>query len=80
MYCCMVLFGDLCQEIIAFKLITFGADWLSVFQGIRIGVIVQSKEDNAPVMISVHCISHHTYLTIQFFFKMGIVKKIENVL
>jgi hypothetical protein len=63
----MVLFGDLCQEIIVFKLITFGANGVNVFSGIRIGVIVQLREDNAPFMISVHCISHYTNLIVQTF-------------
>ncbi len=48
----MVLFDDLCQEIIASKLITFGADGVNVFEGIGIGVIIQLKKDNAPFMIS----------------------------
>jgi hypothetical protein len=60
----MELFGDMCQEIIAFKLITFGANGVNVFSGIRIGVIVQLKEDNAPFIISVHCISHNTNLVV----------------
>jgi hypothetical protein len=36
----MVFFGDLNQDNIASKLITFGIDGVSVFQGVRIGVIV----------------------------------------
>lgn len=31
-------------------------------------------------MIGVHCMSHCTNLTVQTFFRMGIVRKIENVL
>jgi hypothetical protein len=36
----IVLFGDLCQETIAYKLITFRVDGVSVFQGIVIGVTI----------------------------------------
>jgi hypothetical protein len=53
---------------------------VNVFQGIKIGVIVQLKEDNAPFMISVHYISHYTNLIIQTLFKMCIVRKIEDLL
>jgi hypothetical protein len=36
----MVLFGDLNQDNITSKLITFGVDRVSVFQGVKIGVIL----------------------------------------
>jgi hypothetical protein len=49
----MVLFGDLCQETISSKLITFGANGVSVFQIIKIGVAIQLKKENAPLMIGV---------------------------
>ncbi len=39
----MVLFGDLNKDNIAYKLITFGVGGVSVFQGIRIGVIDHLK-------------------------------------
>jgi hypothetical protein len=38
------------------------------------------KEENAPFMIGVHCMSHYTNLIVQTLFRMGIVKKVENVL
>ncbi len=34
----MILYGDLTQKNIASKLITFGVNGVSVFQGVRIGV------------------------------------------
>jgi hypothetical protein len=37
------------------------------------------KEENAPFMIGVHCMNHHTNFEIQTFYKMGIVEKIENI-
>jgi hypothetical protein len=49
----MVLFGDLNPDDIASKLITFGVDGVNVFQGVKIGVIFQLKNQNAPFMISV---------------------------
>jgi hypothetical protein len=52
---------------------------VNVFLKIRIGVVVQLKEENAPFMITVYCMSHHTNFGVQTFSKMGIVKKIENI-
>ncbi len=40
----MILYGDLTEENISAKLITFGVNVVSVFQGVRIGVIVQLKD------------------------------------
>jgi hypothetical protein len=40
----MILYGDLTQKNIASKLITFGVNGVSVFQGVKINVIVQLKD------------------------------------
>jgi len=54
----MVFFSDLVSETIASKLITFGIDGVSVFQGVIIVVIIQLKDQNALFMIYVHCMTH----------------------
>jgi hypothetical protein len=51
-----------------------------MFQNIRIGVIVQLKKQDAPIIISVHCMNHWTNMVVQTFYKLGIVWKIEVVL
>jgi hypothetical protein len=76
----MVLYGDLNQDNIPFKLITFGANKVRVFQGVRTNVTVQLKNQNAPFMIGVHCTSHHINLVVQTLSKFDIVGKIEDVL
>jgi hypothetical protein len=40
----MVLYGGLIQKIIAWKLITFGANGVSVFQGDKTGGLVERLE------------------------------------
>jgi hypothetical protein len=40
----MVFFGDLNQNTIASKLITFKLDGVSVFQGVRTSVTIQLKD------------------------------------
>ncbi len=76
----MILYGDLTQESVASKLITFGANGVSFFQGVITSVIVQLKDQTTPFMTSVHYMSHRTNLVVQTFYKMGIVGKIEDVL
>jgi len=76
----MVFFGDLTQNTISFKLLTFVVDGVNVFQSIRICMIVQLKEQDAPFIISVHCMNHCTNMVVQTFYKLGIVWKIEVML
>jgi hypothetical protein len=73
----MVLFGDLNKDNIAYKLITFGVGGVSVFQAVRIGVIVHLKNQNVPFMIGVHCMSHRINLVIQTLSKLSIVEKMK---
>jgi hypothetical protein len=76
----MVLFGDLNKDNIASKLVTFAVNEVNVFQGVKIGVTVWIKNQNAPFMIGVHYTSHCINLAVQMFSKFNIVRKIEDVL
>ncbi len=69
----MVFFGDFTQNTISFKLLTFVVGEVNVFQSIKIGVIVQLKEQDASFMISVHCMNHCTNMVVQTFYKLGIM-------
>jgi hypothetical protein len=64
----MVFFGDLTQNTISFKLLTFVVDEVNVFQNIKTRVIVQLKEQDAPFIISVHCMNHCTDTVVQTFY------------
>jgi hypothetical protein len=52
---------------------------VNVFQNVKIGVTIQLKDHYAPSMVDVHCMNHHTNLTIQILFKSCIVGKIKDV-
>jgi hypothetical protein len=52
--------------------------WMCL-KNVKIGVIIQLKDQYAPFMIDVHCMNHHTSLTIQTFLKSCIVGKIKDV-
>jgi hypothetical protein len=73
----MVLFGDLNQDNIASKLIIFRANGVNVFQGVRIGVAIQLKNQNAPFMISVHCTSHCINLAVKLFPSLALWEKLK---
>jgi hypothetical protein len=44
------------------RLVCMGADGAAVFQGSRMGVMVQLIEQHAPFMLQIHCVAHRTNL------------------
>jgi hypothetical protein len=46
------------------KLICFGIDGVTTFQGSKISVIVQLKENHAPLMLGVHYVAHQINLVV----------------
>jgi hypothetical protein len=52
------------DDVIAEKLLCFGADGAAVFQGARSGVTTQLTEKFAPYLMGVHCMSHRTNLAV----------------
>ena len=65
------------QTEIAKRLICFGADGVSVFQGSRNNVTAQMKEHVAPFMFGIHCMAHRTNLAVQALSNLPVVAKIE---
>ncbi len=51
--------GGLPQDQIAKKFICFGVDGANVFQGTKINVTRQIRDNCAPHWIGVHCMPHH---------------------
>jgi hypothetical protein len=54
--------GGLIQEDTTKRLICFGANGASIFQGCRTSVTFQLKEKFAPCMMGQHCMVHQTNL------------------
>ncbi len=55
----LLQYGGLYETNLTSKLISFGADGVSIFQEAKICVITQLKEKHAPFMLRVlHCIAH----------------------
>jgi hypothetical protein len=59
---------------------TFCANGVSFFQGIKSGVIQQIYNVWAPHSIRVHCMAHETNLAVQTLSHLQMVNKIEGLL
>jgi hypothetical protein len=57
MFIAMVTFGGLNFEKLGAKFILMGYDGSSVFQGVRVGVTAQMKENVAPILMEIHSYS-----------------------
>jgi hypothetical protein len=76
----MEAYGGLPPSEIAGKLISFGADGVSVFQGVRTRVTVQLKDSHVPFVMGIHCMSHRTNLAVQTLSQVPLVARIEDML
>ncbi len=76
----LLIQGRLIEVEIGKKLVSLGANGGSMFIGCRTSVLVQMKEKLAFYLVVVHCCAHHTNLTIQTFFYLSIVHRLEDLL
>ncbi len=65
------------REDVAKKLLCFGADVASIFQGGKTRVIKQIKETWAPFSMGVHCVAHRTNLAVQYLSNLTFITYIE---
>jgi len=72
--------GDLTHEQISRRLICFGADGISTFQGVRMGVTVQIQSKFVPFCTGVHCIAHRCNLAAKSLFALPIFGVVEQVI
>jgi hypothetical protein len=61
----LFMYGGLLQQQLGKKLIFFGADGATVFQGARSGVIRHLMEGFIPFVIPMHDFAHHTNLAVE---------------
>jgi hypothetical protein len=71
--------GGLTHEEIASKLVCFGADGVSTFQGSKSGVTTQIREKWAPFCLGVSCSSHRINLVVETMTKYPMVSRLENM-
>jgi hypothetical protein len=72
--------GNLTQEEIASKLICFGTNGMSTFQGHKTGVTTQIREKYAPFSFGIHCFSHKMNLIVQTMSNYPMIARIESLL
>ncbi len=72
--------GGLIQEDSTKRLICFGANGASIFQGYRTNVTFQLKEKFALCMMGQHCMAHQTNIVVQVLSNLPMVAKLEDLL
>jgi hypothetical protein len=72
--------GGLIQKETTKRLICFGCNGASVFQGCPTSVTFQLKEKFAPCMMVQHCMAHQTNLIVQVLLNLPMVAKLEDLL
>jgi hypothetical protein len=72
--------GGLTKDMIGKKLMTFGANGVSIFQGVKSRVTKQISDGWAPHSMGEHCMAHQTNLMIQTLSHLSMVNRIEGLL
>ncbi len=72
--------GGLTQEETTKRLICFGIDGASIFQGCRTKVTFQLKEKFVPYMVGQYCMAHRTNLAILILSNLHMVAKLKDLL
>jgi hypothetical protein len=71
--------GGLSHEQIASKLVCFGADGVSTFQGAKTGVTTQIREKWGPFSLGANCCSHRVNLVVENLSKYRMVSRLERL-
>jgi hypothetical protein len=72
--------GGLNEDLIAQKLLCFGADGVAAIQGARTGVSKKLLQDHAPFASAVHCWAHKLNLAFKALGNLDIMHAIEDLL
>ncbi len=76
----LIKFGRLNETKVCNTLVCFGANEITIFQGLKFGVTTQLMHKHAPFVSGVHFMAHCTNLAIQTFSGLTLVAKIETLL
>jgi hypothetical protein len=76
----LVKFGGLIETKVANTLVCFGANKMTIFQGLKFGVTTQLMHKHALFVSNVHVMAHCTNLVVQTFSGLTLVTKIETLL
>jgi hypothetical protein len=67
------------DSLVAERLVCFGTDGVSMFQGCRTGVTQQLKDQDTPFCLGVHCMAHRTNLAVEPLSNLPVVSKLESL-
>jgi len=71
--------GGLSHEELASKLVCFGADGVSTFQGPKTSITAQIREKWAPFILEISCVSHRVNLVVETLLKYLMVSRLESL-
>jgi hypothetical protein len=71
--------GGLSREEIASKLVCFGADGVSTFQGSKTGVTTQIREKWAPFTLGANCSNHRINFVVETLSNYPMVSRLESL-
>jgi hypothetical protein len=72
--------GGLNEDATASKLVCFGADGVSAFQGKRTGVTIQIKQNYAPHATGIHCLAHKLNLAVKTLSQLAVFHEVEELM
>jgi hypothetical protein len=76
----LVTKGGLNEDAIAEKLVCFGADGVSAFQGKRTGVTVQIRNNFALHATGIHCLAHKINLAVKTLSQLAVFHEVEELM
>jgi hypothetical protein len=74
----LLVSGGLNEIFLLGKLICFGANGVSIFQGVKIGVTKHIKEFWVPFSMGFHCVAHRANLTLQSLYDLIFIARLDS--
>jgi hypothetical protein len=65
---------------LANKVVCFGVNGITIFQGLKISVTIQFTNKHCPFLIGIHCMAHQCNLDVQAFSFLTFVVNFEALL
>jgi hypothetical protein len=72
--------GGLPDDAIAYKILCFGADGISAFQGKKTGITIQIKNKFAPFVAGIQCHAHKINLAVKTLSQLSIFQAVEDLM
>ncbi len=77
--CSLTIFGGMSKINIANKVVYFGANSVTIFQGLKISVTIQLVNKHRPFVVGIHSMARWYNLVVQTLSSLTLVAKIEGL-